>query len=197
MKAAAAATIATAFAAAGDGEAAGAPPAVAPPPAAVSPPSVAVPPPAAVLPPRARGRRALPAAPGGALKPQGPAGAQNALRRFDLYPWRLAREQANVRVLAATLHDLAARDVRTIVVLPPVHVQALRMTGMYAMRDVPGAVALLRDVTTDNRATPIDLTELLPLETYFTDAFTHFTPEGNRMVTAAILAELRRVLAAP
>jgi hypothetical protein len=115
-------------------------------------------------------------------------------RRLDLYPDHLGREQASVRVLGASVRDLVARGVRTVVLIAPLHLQALQLTGAYQRRDITGAVALIRDVTVENGATPLDLTEALPQEIYFTDAHTHFTVEGNRIVVAQILAELRRVL---
>lgn len=117
-----------------------------------------------------------------------------AFQRADLYPNRLQRDEAPIQLLAATVRDLVARDVRTIVVVLPLHMQALQATGAYRQRDLAGAIALIGDVVTAGGGTAIDLTKTLPQESYFTDEYTHFGVDGNRIVTTEILAEVRRAL---
>lgn len=119
----------------------------------------------------------------------------SAFRRLDLYPSHLKRDQSTVRVLEATVRDLVANDIRTIVLLTPLHLLALKTTGAYQQRDIDGALALIRDVSVTSGATTIDLTQELPQERYFTDEFTHFTGEGNRIVAARLIAEVTRALA--
>jgi hypothetical protein len=41
----------------------------------------------------------------------------------------------------------------------------------------------------------IDLSEALPRETYFTDVYTHFSADGNRLVAEAMLTQLANALA--
>ena len=40
----------------------------------------------------------------------------------------------------------------------------------------------------------IDLTEVLPQESFFVDRYTHFTVEGNSVVLDRLLEDLRRIL---
>ena len=154
------------------------------------------------MPPAAEPRPMPPAAaprpPAAPLKPMpaNPTGAgavigRGAFRYMDLYPANLAPEQATVRVFAATVRDLTARGVPTVALLAPLHVQAARMTGAWTTRDFPRAVRVLRETAEAGGGRTLDLTEVLPLETYFVDRFTHFTAEGNRMVADRVLDELR------
>ena len=109
----------------------------------------------------------------------------------DLYPLNLERDQSTVRVLAAAVRDLAARDVRTIVMLAPLHLQALRMTGAYTQRNLPQAVRVIEDAVAAGGGTSLDLTEILPEESFFADRYTHFTADGNRRVADRMLEEVR------
>ena len=153
-------------------------------------------------PPTAGGapRQTVGSAPNMAVRRGGRKGARagtwstSPFRRLDLYPDHLDRTQASVRVLAATVRDLVADGVPTVVAIAPLHLQALRLTGAYQSRDIAAAVVLIRDVIVESGATPLDLTQALPLESYFADAHTHFTAEGNRIVAAQIIAGLRRLL---
>jgi hypothetical protein len=113
--------------------------------------------------------------------------------RYDLYPDHLKRDHATVQVLAATVRDLHAREVPTIVVLAPINLQALQTTGNYQRRDVAGAVALVAEVVTTSGGIVIDLTTALPRESYFTDAYTHFGADGNRIVAIEMLGKLDRI----
>jgi hypothetical protein len=122
--------------------------------------------------------------------------AKGAYRFMDLYPDKLDAEQSTVRVLAATVHDLTARGVRTIVFLAPLHLQAAKVTGAYAQRDLPGAVAVVREATTANGGEFVDLAEALPQESYFVDRYTHFNGEGNAIVRDKLLDEVARILGA-
>ena len=160
-------------------------PAVAPAPPPVKKPLM-VPPPGAIP---GRGRRQ-----GGALG--APVMAKGAYRFMDLYPEKLGAEQSTVRVLAATVHDLTARGVRTIVFLAPLHLQAAKVTGAYGQRDLPGAVAVVREATTANGGEFVDLAEALPQESYFVDRYTHFNGEGNAIVRDKLLDEVARILGA-
>jgi hypothetical protein len=120
--------------------------------------------------------------------------AKGAFRFTDLYPANLDREQSTVRVLGATVRDLVARDVRTVVLLAPLHLQALKLTGAYAQRNLPQAVRVIAETTTAGGGAALDLTEALPEEALFADRYTHFTAEGNRLVADRFLDELRRLL---
>jgi sirohydrochlorin ferrochelatase len=100
-----------------------------------------------------------------------------------------------VQLLAATVQDLRARGTRVIVVLAPLHLQALQSTGAFVQRDVPGALARIRDAVRAHGGTVVDLSPALPSETYFTDAYTHFSAAGNHLIAGAMLADLARVLA--
>ena len=120
--------------------------------------------------------------------------AKPAYRFMDLYPANLGREQSTVRVLGATVRDLVGRDVRTIVLLAPLHLQALRVTGAYKQRDLPRAVRVVDEVVVASGGTVVDLTEVLPQESFFVDRYTHFTVEGNRVVLDRLLEDLRRIL---
>lgn len=138
----------------------------------------------------------LPKPPPTRTRPRGPATwTSSPFRRTDLYPAALNRDAPAVDVMAAAVRALTARGVRTIVVLAPLHLQALKLTGAYARRDVAGAVAVVRAVSVESGAAVIDLTEALPEETYFSDAYTHFTEEGNRLVTDALIGALASMLA--
>jgi hypothetical protein len=149
----------------------------------------------AATPPQIRlARRQSVAPPAGQLPHRGQILGSSAFRFMDLYPMRLDRRQATVRVLAATVRDLVARDVRTIVLIAPLHLQALRGTGAYARRDLAGAVRVVSDAVVANGGIPVDLTSTLPEESYFTDRYTHFTAAGNRIVADQFLDELRRIV---
>ncbi len=87
-----------------------------------------------------------------------------------------------------------ARDVRTIVLLAPLHLQALKLTGAYAQRNLPQAVRVIAEAATAGGGVALDLTELLPEEALFADRYTHFTADGNRRVTERFLDELRGLL---
>jgi hypothetical protein len=137
----------------------------------------------------------VPGRPSGRQPVPGQLTMRSAFRRLDLYPFHLKREQASVRVLEATVRDLVASSVRTFVLVTPLHLNALKLTGAYQRRDIEGALALIRDVTVTSGATPIDLSQALPDEDYFTDELTHFSVEGNRIVAARLIAELTRALA--
>jgi hypothetical protein len=136
----------------------------------------------------ARARRRRGQAPGGGVW------LSSAFKRVDLYPDRIDARQATVRMLAATVRDLAARGVRTIVLIAPIHLQALQMTTAYERRDIAGALAIIREAVTANGGAVVDLAAALPRETSFTDAYTHFTPEGNRIVASGLFAELHRLV---
>ena len=153
----------------------------APPPPATAP----------VAPPMGAARRAREPNAG---RPGGQVLAKPAYRFMDLYPANLDREQSTVRVLGATVRDLVGRDVRTIVMLAPLHLQALRLTGAYKQRDLPRAVRVVDEVVVASGGTVVDLTEVLPQESFFVDRYTHFTVEGNRVVLDRLLEDLRRIL---
>jgi hypothetical protein len=114
---------------------------------------------------------------------------------MDLYPDRLQPEQSTVRVLRATVRDLVARDVPTIVMLAPMHLQAARVTGAYTGRNLPQAIRVIDEMTIANGGAFLDLAEILPLESFFIDRYTHLTAQGNRLVADRLLEELRRGLA--
>jgi hypothetical protein len=160
-------------------------PAVAPAGPAVAPPVPGKKPP--LMPRGALGPRRRPLPPGGVI-------AKPAYRFMDLYPANLPPEQPTVRVLAATVRDLTARGVRTIVFLAPVHLQAAKATGAYKDRNFPGAQAVVREATTANGGDFIDLAEALPQESYFVDRYTHFTAEGNAIVRDKVLDEVARII---
>jgi hypothetical protein len=145
---------------------------------------------------RAARRRAGPP-PAGAVPGSGPAPVQakGAFRFMDLYPSKLKPEQATVRVLGAAVRDLVARDVRTVVMLAPLHLQAAKLTGAYVQRDLPGAVRVIGDEVRTGGATVVDLTEVLPDESFFIDRYTHFTAAGNRLVADRLVAALGPILA--
>jgi hypothetical protein len=86
---------------------------------------------------------------------------------------------------------------RVVVLVLPVHLQALRLTGAYERADVDGAIAVVRAASEANGAAVVDLTHALPEERYFADAFSHFTEEGARMVSAAALKGLAATRAPP
>ena len=143
---------------------------------------------------RPQRRRAVPptgTAPGGGA---GPMQANMAFRFMDLYPAKLKPDQATVRVLGAAVRDLAARDVRTIVMLAPVHLQAAKLTGAYVQRDLPGAVRVISDEARTSGAAVVDLSEVLPEESFFIDRYTHFTAAGNRLVADRLVATLGPIL---
>ncbi|MEO6026948.1 MAG: SGNH/GDSL hydrolase family protein [Candidatus Binatia bacterium] len=134
-----------------------------------------------------------------ARRPNAPAAgagvmAKGAFRFMDLYPENLAADQSTVRVFAATVHDLVARGVRTVVVLAPLHLQAAKATGAYVSRNLPQAEKVVRELTVDNGGHFVDLAEVLPQESYFVDRYTHFTADGNRIVLDKLLAELGTIL---
>jgi hypothetical protein len=118
-----------------------------------------------------------------------------AYRFMDLYPANLQPEQSTVRVLRATVHDLVARDIPTLVMLAPLHLQAARVTGAYNGRNLPQAIRVIDEMTVASGGAFLDLAEILPLESFFIDRYTHFTAEGNRIVADRLLEELRRSLA--
>jgi len=123
-----------------------------------------------------------------------PVISKGAFRFMDLYPDKLATDQATVRVFAATVHDLVARGVRTVVFLAPLHLQAAKVTGAYLGRNLPQAQRVVRELTVDNGGHFVDLAEVLPQESYFVDRYTHFTADGNRIVFAKLFAELDTIL---
>jgi len=120
-----------------------------------------------------------------------------AYRFMDLYPSNLEREQSTVRVLEATVRDLVARDVRTIVMLAPLHLQAARVTGAYTEQNFPQAVRVVDAATVSSGGVFLDLAEVLPQESFFVDRYTHFTAAGNRVVADRLLEKLRQLVGAP
>jgi hypothetical protein len=68
------------------------------------------------------------------------------------------------------------------------------MGNQYERRDIGGAIAQLETTETAAGGQPIDLSELLPEERYFIDAYTHFTDEGVAIVSAATLRALAGML---
>ncbi len=123
-----------------------------------------------------------------------PVMVKGAFRFMDLYPADLDADQSTVQVFAATVHDLVARGVRTVVFLAPLHLQAAQMTNAYVDRKLPQAEQVVRTLTVDNGGHFVDLAEVLPLESYFVDRYTHFTADGNRIVLDKLLAELGVIL---
>jgi hypothetical protein len=113
---------------------------------------------------------------------------------MDLYPANLDATQSTVQVLAATVRDLTRRGVRTIVFMAPLHVQAAKLTGAYTQRNLPQAVQVVGAATTENGGDYVDLSELLPQETYFVDRYTHFNADGNRLVRDKLLDEVARIV---
>jgi hypothetical protein len=133
----------------------------------------------------------------GARRPRGTGTwATSPFRRLDLYPSALARGAPAVEVMAAAVRAFTAHGLRTIVVLAPLHLQALRLTGAYDRRHVADAVDLVRAASLENGAEVVDLTEALPEESYFSDAYTHFTAEGNRLVASMLVPRLSALLPA-
>ncbi|HEY2387800.1 MAG TPA: hypothetical protein VGK30_12625 [Candidatus Binatia bacterium] len=124
-----------------------------------------------------------------------PQGGESAFRRVDLYPQHLRRDQATIQILAAAVRDLRRHGVRVVVALAPIHLQALQMTGALTGRDIPGALTLVREITRARGGISIDLSEALPRGTYFTDVYTHFSADGNRLVAEAMLTQLANALA--
>jgi hypothetical protein len=62
-------------------------------------------------------------------------------------------------------------------------------------RDVPGALTLIRYVVSSQGAPWSILSAALPSETFFTDAYTHFSAAGNHLAAGAMLTDLAPVFA--
>jgi hypothetical protein len=151
---------------------------------------------AATAEPPADERGPRPRAKGRAMGGRRPAPWQPGLwgtspfRHTDLYPDHLRRDAAAVRVLEATVRRLAQSGARVAVVLAPLHVQALRVMGAYERRGIEESLEVIRALSTERGAAIVDLSHFLLEERYFSDAYTHFTAEGNVIVAAEALQGL-------
>ena len=115
----------------------------------------------------------------------------------EYYPDHLDAEAPAVRVFAAALRRLSRAGVRTIVLLAPVHLQALRMNTAYKTRDIPGTISVLREVSEANGAAVIDATHTIGEERLFVDAYTHLNEDGNRIFVDETLRQLSALLSSP
>ena len=115
----------------------------------------------------------------------------------EYYPAHLDPAAPPVRVFTAALRRLHAAGVPTIVLLAPVHIQALRMNTGYTTRDIPGTIRVLREASEANGAMVLDLTHAIGEERLFVDAYTHLNEEGNRMVVDETLRQLPGLLPPP
>lgn len=115
-------------------------------------------------------------------------------RHPEYYPDHLDPADPAVRVFTAAVRRLSSAGVRTIVLLAPVHLQALRMTTAYKTRDIPGTIRVLREASEANGAMVLDLTHTIGEERFFVDAYTHLNEEGNRIVVEEALRQLPALL---